>query len=137
MKSAYDSLSDCGLLLSERRLHLFLVDLCAFFRFLKALRTDLVVLFFGIFFLSVYISESYFQLFLCGTYVEKWLRWKVTVFADTESNLKKLFVIVINLTTYTFIATAHGGTVFSTAFSFVCWLYNNNMVAGCSRCSAI
>ena len=71
MKSAYDSLSDCGLLLSERRLHLFLVDLCAFFRFLKALRTDLVVLFFGIFFLSVYIFESYFQLFLCGTYVEK------------------------------------------------------------------
>ena len=37
------------------------------------------------------------------------------------------------LTTYTFIATAHGGTT----FSFVCWLYNNNMVAGGSRCSAI
>ena len=32
---------------------------------------------------------------------------------------------------------AHGGTAFSTAFSFVCWLYNNNMVAGGSRCSAI
>ena len=45
----------------------------------------------------------------------------------------KQYVPVINLTTWTFIATARGGT----AFSFVCRLYNNNMVAGSSRCSAI
>ena len=59
------------------------------------------------------------------------------VLIQKSTGNKQIFFIVINLTTYTFIATARGGTALSTAFSFVCWLYNNNMVAGGSRCSAI